>query len=30
LIVSLATNRDRMDFDQYAIRLKDQIKKMTN
>ena len=30
LIVSLATNRDRMDFDQYAIELKDNIKKMTN
>ena len=30
LIVSLATNRDRTDFDQYAIRLKDNIKKMTN
>ena len=30
LIVSLATNRDRMDFDQYAIGLKDKIKKMTN
>ena len=29
LIVSLATNRDRMDFDQYAIEFKDKIKKIT-
>ena len=30
LVVSLATNRDRIDFDQYAKKLQDQIKKMTN
>ena len=30
LIVSLATNRDRMDFDRYAIGLKEKIKKLTN
>ncbi len=30
LVVSLATNRDRIDFDQNAIRLKNQIKKMAN
>ena len=30
LLVSLATNRDRIDFDQNAVRLKNQIKKMVN
>jgi cytochrome c biogenesis protein len=30
LVVSLATNRDRIDFDQNAIRLKNQIKKIVN
>ena len=30
LIVSLATNRDRSDFDQYATELKDKIKRITN
>jgi cytochrome c biogenesis protein len=30
MIVSLATNRDRMDFDQYAVELQDKIKKITN
>lgn len=30
LIVSMATNRDRIDFDQTAIKIKDQIKKITN
>jgi hypothetical protein len=30
LIVALATNRDRMDFDQYAAELQDKIKKITN
>ena len=30
LIVALATNRDRMDFDQYAIEFKDKIKKSLN
>ena len=30
LLVSLTTNRDRIDFDQNAVRLKNQIKKMVN
>jgi cytochrome c biogenesis protein len=30
LIVALATNRDRMDFDHYAIEFKDKIKKSLN
>ena len=30
LIVALASNRDRMDFDQYAIEFKDKIKKSLN
>ena len=30
LIVAFASNRDRMDFDQYAIEFKDKIKKSLN
>lgn len=30
LIVSLATNRDRLDFDKEAIKVKDQIRRITN
>jgi len=30
LIVALATNRDRMDFDQYVIEFIDKIKKSLN